>query len=79
MKRIVATLLALGALVLAAPACQPEADCAGACEHQCQVCDTGCDPKALDACVESCVNMETSPSRTSCIKDAPTCDAIWEC
>jgi hypothetical protein len=79
MKRFVSIFLALAMVVLSASGCEEEADCAGACEHQCDVCDTGCDPTNVDACINSCINMDTSPDRTDCIIAAPTCDDIWKC
>lgn len=79
MKRFVGIFLALAMVMLAAPGCEEEADCAGACERQCDICDTGCVPEDVDACINSCVNMDTPASRTSCIKAAPTCDDIWKC
>ncbi len=79
MKRFVGIFLALAMFAFAAPGCEEEPDCAGACERQCDICDTGCDQEALDGCINTCVNMDTSATRTSCIKAAPTCDDIWEC
>ena len=79
MKRFVGIFLALAMVLLAASGCEEEPDCTGACEHQCDICNTGCDEEAVDACIDTCVNMDTSAARTSCIINAPTCDDIWEC
>lgn len=79
MKRLIGISLALALFALGAPGCEEEPDCAGACEHQCTVCGTGCAVEDVDACINSCVNMDTPASRTSCVKDAPTCDDFWEC
>jgi len=79
MKQLAGIFLALAMVLLGAPGCEEEADCVGACEHQCDVCGTGCDVDAVDACINSCENMDTPASRTRCIIDAPTCDDIWKC
>jgi hypothetical protein len=79
MKRIIGVFLVLGMMLLGATACEKEPDCVAACEHQCDVCDTGCDEATVAACVNTCINMDTPASRTDCIIAAPTCDDIWEC
>jgi hypothetical protein len=79
MKRITGIFLILAMVLLTTAGCEEEADCAAACEHQCEVCGTGCDEEAVDACIGTCIDMDTPASRTDCIIDAPTCDDIWKC
>lgn len=80
-NRMLSRLALVAALALAAPltGCVEEPRCQEACEHTCDICDSGCDEAQLATCTQSCEDSLTPPERAQCVIDTDLCEDLWKC
>ncbi|MDY0004238.1 MAG: hypothetical protein RBU30_23260 [Polyangia bacterium] len=75
---LIATCLAMAAL-LGPIGCVEEAQCREACEHTCDICDSGCSELQINTCTQSCEDGQTAPERAKCVLETDLCEDLWRC
>ena len=77
--RLLSVALMIAAVLAFGAGCTEDAQCTEACEHTCDICDSGCSEGEIATCVQVCEDGLTAPERAQCILDTPVCEDLWKC